>query len=388
MDLENLAGIQVGICFDLDNLASIMPRESAAKIKRVIITGCGDSYSASGAMVPGFKRLSGLKTVNSPDIMDFCRFYTERKILKGYNRDEVLVLSISFSGGAERVAEALNKAGDIGVESMLITRMPDSKGGRAAKRIYNVNTPDGLNTPGLRSYFASMVGIASIAAYLGVCNGALAENEFYTIGKSIAGYVENFMEDIGRIDDQMFEEAIHMKDLTKFEVIADGNEGYSAQFVEQKIIECSGVFCDHTTSEEFAHISFMFRGPFDFGTIVMINHEDPSLSRMKDTIMGALKQHRPTIIVTDCDASEFEPKNEAASEHCFPGGMHLDFAGGKMDIDLPAVCTVAKAPEQWMSVFVDFIPGSLLAGYHAAVNEKFYFGGNYDFRNFKWIGRT
>ncbi len=38
-----------------------------------------------------------------------------------------------------------------------------------------------------------------------------------------------------------------------------------------------------------------------------------------------------------------------------------------------------------MTPLVDFIPGSLLAGYHAAVNEKKYFGGRYDFRTQEWM---
>jgi len=50
----------------------------------------------------------------------------------------------------------------------------------------------------------------------------------------------------------------------------------------------------------------------------------------------------------------------------------------------PTICQIPKAPEQWMSPFVDFIPGSLLAGYHAAVNEIKYFGGRYDFRTQTW----
>ena len=60
-DLVNLATVQSAICFDLENLATVLPKEVAAKIKRVIITGCGDSYSASGAMMTGFKKLSGLR---------------------------------------------------------------------------------------------------------------------------------------------------------------------------------------------------------------------------------------------------------------------------------------------------------------------------------------
>ena len=97
-DLQNLAAIQADKCFDLAKLDTVLGPDTAKKIKRVIITGCGDSYSAAGAMIPAIKALSGLKKCNSPDIMDFCRYYSPLRVAKGCEMDEVLVMSISFSG--------------------------------------------------------------------------------------------------------------------------------------------------------------------------------------------------------------------------------------------------------------------------------------------------
>lgn len=381
--LEELAVIQTDICFDLERWSKVMDAGTAKKIKRVIITGCGDSYSASGAMVPGVKKLSGLRKVNSPDIMDFCRYYSPLKIAKGYQMDEVLILSISASGGSDRVVEALEKGNALGCETLLITCNPDSKCGHAAKHIFNVETPAGCNTPGLRSYYASMVGITAVGAYLGLCNGTITEDAFHNVKSSIASYTKAFMAEFDRIDDLMFSEALRMKDLRKFEVIADANEGYSAQFIEEKFIECGGVYCDHTNSEEFVHISYMYRCPDELGTIVLINEADKSMSRMKYSINGCLAQHRPTLIVTDVAPEDFDLHIERTQTDSpyFQQIMGFDALAVK---GTPTICQIPKAPEQWMSPFVDFIPGALLAGYHAAVNEIWYFGGRYDFRAQTW----
>ena len=383
LDLKNLAAFQSKYCFDLDFLKKTLPFENAKKIRRVIITGCGDSYSAAGAMMLGFRKLSGLKDCNSPDIMDFCSFYTAQKICKGYTADEVLFAGISFSGGSARVIEALEKAKTMGIHSLLITRTPGSKGAQTAEFIMDVATPDGCNTPGLRSYYASLVGIAALGAYLGLCQGNLEQEYFRQIPTRIEKLTMDFMNGFDAIDNLMFAEALRMKDIRKFELIADWNEGYSAQFVEQKIIECSGAFAAHTTSEEFAHISFMARCPEEIGEIVMINEGDKSRGRMKDTINGCLAQHRPTLIVTD-----MEPEHFDLSVNGFSGdspyfkqeaGYNTMAERGK-----PVFCKIPKAPELWMSPFIDFLPGSLLAGYHAAVNEIQFFGGRYDFRTQTW----
>ena len=381
--LDELAEIQVRKCFDLDKLRRVLDEKKASAIKRVIIVGCGDSYSAAGAMSSGFRKLSGIRKVNTPDPMDFCRFYPANRILRECLPEEALFIGLSASGSSARVAEALEKANKNGLYTLLITRKPESLCGKAADACLDVETPEGCNTPGLRSYYASLVALAAVAAYLGKSNGNLSEEEFYDAGASIAAYTRDFMKDIDRIEDQMFDLACELKDYTKFEVIADWNEGYSAQFIEQKFIECSGVYCDHTTSEEFAHISMMHRLPNEIVTMVLINKADLSLSRMKDTVNGSVILGRPTIVVTDCEASEFEEKkafDPDSINSLYKPAVGSGLVMAETDAK-PVICKIAEAPEQWMSPFVDYIPGALLASYHAALNETFFFAGTYDFRN-------
>ena len=43
LDLKNLAPVQSKICFDLEFLKKTLPADKAERIRRVIITGCGDS---------------------------------------------------------------------------------------------------------------------------------------------------------------------------------------------------------------------------------------------------------------------------------------------------------------------------------------------------------
>lgn len=389
-DLYSLAAIQADLCFDSAKLEKVIDVETAKKIKRVIITGCGDSFSAAGAMLPGFKLLSGIQTINAPDIMDFVCYYNENKIKRGHAAEEVLAVGISFSGGSQRVIDAIEKANALGAQSLLITKNSASKGAAAAKFVFDVETPAGCNTPGLRSYYASMVGLTALASHIGLCNGTISQQRFTEVKKSIVDYTAKFMESFDVIDEQMFQSAVEMKDLTRFEVIADANEGYSAQFVEEKVIECSGMHCDHTNSEEFAHISFMYHLPEGIGTIVLINKADLSFNRMVLTIVGCLKQHRPTIIVTDADPSEFEVKPATEEfKKSLPLFMDVNFEEELIrNAGKPVVCSIPTPPEKWMSPFVDFIPGSLFAGYHAAVNERQFFGGQYNFRTQKWAWET
>ncbi|MDR2505076.1 MAG: SIS domain-containing protein, partial [Oscillospiraceae bacterium] len=341
-------------------LERILDYDTARKIKRVIITGCGDSYSAAGAMLPAFKAHSGLRLASAPDPMDFCRFYSEDEVRKGNLPDETLVVAVSQSGGSARIVEILEKANGLNVLSMLISNSPESKGAKAAKLMYNVETPSGCNTPGLRSYFASMIAINALGAYIGLSRGHITLERFFAIKDAIVNYTQSFMEQerYERVDDLMFDVSKTWKDFEKFEIIGDFDEGFSAQFVEEKFIECAGVHTTHADSEDWCHINYFLRDPKTIGTVFMVNSKAPDFDRVVYAVRSSTAIGRPTLVVTDANASEFPAE--------------------------AIVCEIPSPDEAWLMPIMDFAPGSILAAYVAAVADKFFFGGRYDYRTQKW----
>ena len=357
-DLNTLVDIQTEKCFDQNKLSSLLSEDLYKNLKRVIITGCGDSYSAAGAMLSAFKLHSGIKASAVPDPMEFCRFYTKEEVCCGFTEDQVLVIAVSASGGSERIVEIMEKANKLGVNSMLITNNPESAGAKAAKTVFHVETPAGCNSPGLRSYFASMVAIVAFGAYVGLKQGLISDERFDSIKKMIVDYVKICMKDYEKIDDQVFELAQTWKGLKKFEVIGDDVEGFSGQFVEEKFIECAGVYAAHADSEDWCHINFWLRDPHTIGTIIMVPEMAPNFDRMVTTITSAVGVGRPVMIVSDADADQF------------PEGA--------------CICRMPKPEELWMAPLMDFYPGSLMAGYVAALAGKLFFMNRYDFRTQTW----
>lgn len=356
-DLKELASVQVEKCFDLSKLSGLMDADIFKNLKRVIITGCGDSYSAAGAMLPAFRMLSGIDAA-APDPMEFCRFYSEQEVKKGHDNSQVLVVAVSASGGSDRIVEIVTKGRELGVGSMLISNNPESKGAKAAGYMYHVETPPGCNSPGLRSYFASMVAILALGAYIGLAQGRIDSARFEEIKKNIVGYVNSFLRVYDSVDSQMFDLSLKWKGFEKFEAVGDSGVGFSAQFVEEKFIECAGVHCTHADAEDWCHINYFLRDPETIGTIIMVHKNSPDFDRMIYTIRSAVDVGRPTLVVTDAEVQEL--------------------------LEGVTVCTIPQAPEIWMTPLVDFAPGSLLGAYVAAVSDKLFFGGRYDFRTQKW----
>lgn len=331
--------------------------EGAGEIRRVILTGVAQAHSAVGAILPGFKALSGLEKCNAPDIMDFCHFYSPQRIGKGFRPDEVLVAVLSFDGEEEAQA-ALRRGAELGCRTILITNRPDSSCGKLAQVVFSLDLPQSWQGTEVGAYIANLTALAALAAHIGLGRGHISPDRAEEVKTALKGYLRDFMDNyLVQVDQFMAQQAERMKDLTKFEVVGDWNEGYSAQFVEQQLICRSGVFCDHTNSEEFAHIGYFIRSPKAWGMLFLVNADDPSLSRMRDTLWGCLAQGRPTVVVSDAPASAFENHKK-------------EWDPLRSSIPGPVICPIPTPPEGWMSPFVDAIPGALLARHHAELNGK------------------
>ena len=357
-DLRSLTAVQVERCYDEGKLASLMDAQTFRGLKRVVVTGCGDSYSAAGAMLGTFRVNSGLPRVDAPDPMDFCRFYSKEEVTCGYEDDQVLVIAVSASGGSARISEILEKANKMGVHSMLISNNPASNGAKVAKHMFYTETPDGCNTPGFRSYFANLVALSALSAYIGLVQNHIDKKRFSELRDSIEPHMTAFMDQFDRIDREMIVLAQTWKNYSKFEIIGDHDAAFSAQFVEEKFIECAGVHTVHADSEDWCHINFFMRDPETIGTVFMTAQDSASFDRVIYSITSAVQVGRPVLVVTD------------AEEGLIPRGA--------------AVCRIPKAKESWLNALTDYIPGSLLASYVAECAGKLFFGGKYDYRTQTW----
>ena len=98
---EQLAGIRKGV-------KESVPAEVLKTVRKVVITGCGDSYLAGIAGIPAFKKYSGAfaSSFTAVRCIDAARFME----YEAGQEEAELVIGISASGGPARVVEALRRA--------------------------------------------------------------------------------------------------------------------------------------------------------------------------------------------------------------------------------------------------------------------------------------
>lgn len=348
--LPELVEEQLAACFG-PGLRELISMAEIFDARKIILTGCGDSYAAALAMAPVIEKYCDCFGVQVMRAVEFTRFLPKEDIGIG-EPNSPLVIVISAGGSTARVVEALEKANKVGAFSILLTNKAESPAAKAARRVYLMHTPSlpGNDTPGLRSYFASQVGLIAFASRMGHVRGTLPPTGPEDFRAAILQYVKSYRgEVLERIDDQMFRIARRWKDFERFDFIGDGVEYGSAFFGAAKFLECNGCAVSVDDSEDWCHVSFFLRDPGTVGTVIMADRRSPSYSRVVETANSANLLGRPVLVVTNGGAEDFDRGIE--------------------------VCTLPDTPEGygWLMPLMDYVPASLLAGYITVLSGEPFF---------------
>ena len=375
MDKSEYAGALRNQCMSLPDLCEpqiegivlglkdTIPAQVLKGVRRVIVTGCGDSYLAAKACIPAFKKYAGAFASNfiAARAIDVAQYLD-----LGRNAGGTLVIAVSASGGASRLQELLRRANSKGCLTLALTNRPDSKAVNEAKYSLIVNTPDfATPSPGLRSYYASYMGLYALAVSLGQAKGIAKADALDDLFHQIRTYTAAVADRIEAIDDQMFELAQTWKDFRAFETVGDDVDYSSAHFIAAKIVEVAGTMSSAMDSEDWCHVNFFARDPEAIGTIVVGDVTANNRTRIGETAHQAAAVGRPVLLIANGSAQDF-------------------------GIEEPiTVCTLPKTPAgyEFLSAMLAHVPGSILASYISALLGEPYFR-NFIYRSGMTLGSS
>lgn len=342
---EQMAGVVKGV-------AESVPPDVLKKVRRVIVTGCGDSYLAGIASIPAFKKYAGAFASQFAAVR--CIEAARYLEIGDQQADTTLVVGISASGGPVRVVEALRNARRKGCHTVIVTNHPESDCGKEAEYVLHVHTPEFPEPgPGLRNYYASLLGLFGLAAAMGEAKGICPEGTMEELMKQVQILTAAYGERLEEIDDQMFELADSWRHHRAVETVGDGPSYATAYFVGAKYVEAAGMMAATTDTEDWCHVNYFKHDPELLGVIFTAQGGGPNQSRVLETISQAEGIDRPVLLVTDEVKESYGVRGRAV------------------------VCTVPRAPAgyEFLAPLLNYIPGTLLAAYVAAYREEPYFRG-------------
>lgn len=327
--------------------------ELILSLKRIYITGCGDSHHSGLSTQLAFDTLTGLPTVVAT-ALEFARYKAGFLPQSGPNTN--LVVGISVSGGVARTYEALQMAKEAGATTLSLTATAGSRVAEAGDVLFLVPNPPFVvpdSSPGARSFLVNQVALLLMAIRIGEVRGTITTAQANDYRKELLGLADVMDETIQRNAESIQKCVTDWQDADEF-VFAGGGPNFGiALFSAAKVLEASGDSALGQDTEEWAHLQYFAR-EVQTPTFV-ITAAERDLSRVDEVIVAAKQIGRRVGLVCPETATELIEKADIA-------------------FTFPPV-------SEMFSALVTQIPGELFSAYRAELlGEKFFrdFGGGRD----------
>ncbi|GMV27789.1 MAG: glucosamine-6-phosphate deaminase [Phycisphaerae bacterium] len=231
----------------------LLNHEEWLSVKRVVITGCGDSHMAGLAAELAFEQLAGIPT-EPMTAMQAAR-YAAPYLPADFPRNP-LVLGISVSGTVARTREALVLSRKQGALTVAITANPTSPLAAVAEKILDCSIPDFVFAPGVRSYRISLLALYLLAIRLGEVRGRYSQDQANALRQELMQTADAIEATVAALNSKTRELAEAFADEKSFIFVGDGPSYATALFSAAKLIEAAGRHAMGQETEEWAHLQY------------------------------------------------------------------------------------------------------------------------------------
>ena len=333
-----------------DAISQAVPDKILRKIKRVIVTGNGDSYAAALATSEFNSRMFTNTAYQPLRCIDVARHY----VFSADKPEETLVVVISVSGSGSRATEAMKRATVKGCTTLAVTGNPESRMAKEANHILLIEVDQSKTfspTYQTRSYFTAIITMLMFGLHAGSLLGVITQDAAAEQRREIKRYVNSIccQSVLSRVDDQMFMLADRWKNYLGYGFVGGGSDFATASFAVAKFFELCGSLNCLNDSEDWCHIDYFQTNRSQLGTIAIASRNCASFSRTVETIRSMQKSDRNVLVITDTDRD------------CFAQGVD--------------VCSLPAAEYDHMNPLMNFMPALMLGNYIAIKRGYEYFGG-------------
>jgi len=221
--------------------------------KKIVITGCGDSYFAGMAAKLAFKMWTQLP-VDVFSSLSAGRY--DLPYEKHHFPNNPMVIGISVSGGVSRTIEAINIANQTGARTVALTGNLESNLAKISSKVIDISIPSFVEAPGVRSYQASLMTLYLIAIHFAEVREIMTMAEADKLRDELlqsADIIEATIKDNSSRIQKLAEE---LSSESNFHFISHGPNLGTAIFSAAKVVESVGRYALGQDTEEWAHFEY------------------------------------------------------------------------------------------------------------------------------------
>lgn len=267
----------------------------AAGLKKIILTGCGDSLCSVMAAKYALMEYTDLEVEVVP-VIDLSRFY-EGKRLTG----DVMTVIVSNSGKVARCEELASRIEALGGTVMAVSGNASSPLAVHAAQILKMSIPKFEYAPGIRSYCGCLSALYVLALELGRVRKNLEEEKSRQVYEEMKRLPELLREYLPRWEEQAWTIADSWKECSSFEFIGSGISYANAWFNYAKSLETTGKPTGAYNTEDWFHMNYFIRDVTHTATALFVNRDGQDRSRADELLSTASEMGRPIIVISDTD---------------------------------------------------------------------------------------
>lgn len=268
-------------------------------IKKVYLTGDGDSYHAASAAEMAFETLADIttKAISAQRFLDYGAAW-----MRQGSPHQTLVIGTSASGRTKRVVQSLERAKENGALTIALTGTAGSDVTQVADRSIIVELPTKERSPGIRTYQASLMGMMLVAIRLGEMRSKLHQETANALRQELSALSDVVDATNAAIKGLCLELADMISDAGSMVMAGSGPSYGTAMFSAAKLVEAAGIFAIGQDLEEWWHVE-RFAYPADM-PVFIIAPPGNSHWRAGDLAATARGLGRRVIAVTHKDDTE------------------------------------------------------------------------------------
>ena len=250
--------------FDQQIRAVLTPLEWKS-VKKVYLTGDGDSYHAACAAEMAFEAIADVacEPLSAQRFLDY-----DAAWMRSAAPHQTLVIATSASGGTERVVQAIERAKEHDALTLALTGTPNSAVTQVADRTVVVELPQRERSPGIRTYQASLLGMLLVAIQLGETQDIHAPEAANALRQELLDLADVVDATTEAIQGRCREVAETIVDSLPVVMLGSGPSYGTALYSAAKLVEAAGVFAIGQDLEEWWHVE-RFAYPIDMPVFVI-----------------------------------------------------------------------------------------------------------------------
>ena len=288
-----------------DRLIDSLSMQECFDARKIILSGNGLGHAAAVSAFPVFQ--ANCDIFFGTEIMDQAEFnYFNNVEAMGIGEPRTpLVLLASESEDDKDCEETLKIVNKVGANSLLICAGKNSKQEAIANNVLYLGLDKEDRLYMAKAFLGMVIALCALAYRIGRVRGTVSELDVREVKEEMLSYIASIRDHISEYAEAAEDFAAMCGDNSCFDYIADAEAKGTAEACGVIGARKQGYRFTVNDSEEWCHVNYWMEDRFNLCTIMLGFKDQPSFSRILETMGCVNKLERPYLFVTDAEPEEF-----------------------------------------------------------------------------------